>query len=29
MISAFPSTPERGSPAAIDFATVIRLGSIP
>jgi hypothetical protein len=29
MISARPSTPERGRPAAIDFATVIRSGSTP
>ena len=29
MISAFPITPERGRPAAIDFATTIRSGSIP
>ena len=29
MISALPSTPESGRPAAIDFATVIRSGSTP
>ena len=29
MISARPSTPESGRPAAIDFATVIRSGSTP
>ena len=29
MISALPSTPESGSPIAIDFATVIRSGSTP
>ena len=28
-ISAFPSTPESGSPAAIDFATVMMSGSTP
>ena len=29
MISAAPITPESGSPAAIDFATVIRSASMP
>ena len=29
MISALPSTPESGSPAAIDLASVTRSGSTP